>query len=399
MPDRPPRLVIVGAGIAGSLIASGLAGRSDLEMICLEKVDAAVHSDAGTGLNIGPNAIKAMHSILPERAATIIANSLPWQRWTIGLTDGRKLFDLPLSAVADNPGIRIRWSELYALLRAPLGEKIIYGADLTGCGRDSEGLFVTYAGHDGLTRTISDIDLLISADGRYSRIRETFFGKDAPSFLGVCLYRILFPVGDDCPIDDYGQWFNGSNRLLAFRVPGNFVYCAGSFTLPDDGIILDEMKGPDALRGYYTPAAGALSHECAFLVDSLVRYVDRIHWARLQDGNVRFNGEPGVLLVGDSAHPMVPTLGQGATQAAEDACAVVDEVRKALDQGTGLSDVPDRVDAVRRDRVQFVLDFSRDATDTMLAGSNPVTGTLSKLEPPFQDRLKRLYRDVPLATA
>ena len=37
------------------------------------------------------------------------------------------------------------------------------------------------------------------------------------------------------------------DRLLAFRVPGDFVYCAGSFPLAADGIIRDEMKTIEAL--------------------------------------------------------------------------------------------------------------------------------------------------------
>lgn len=398
MSRRTPRVVIIGAGIAGSLIGSGLRERSDIELICLEKVKAAGHSEAGTGLNIGPNAIKSLHSIMPERAQTIIDNSLPWRRWRIGLTGGRELFELDLLAVADYPGVRIRWSELYSLLRAPLGALVLYGAELQDCDRDENGLFVRYA-HAGSLQTLSEIDLLISADGRYSRIRERFFGADQPRFLGVCLYRVLFRVRDDCPIDDYGQWFNGSNRLLAFRVPGNLVYCAGSFTLPADGVVRDEMKTPEALRSYYTPPGGQLSRECAILVDAIAGHADRLHWARLQEGSVRYSGEPGVLLVGDSAHPMLPTLGQGATQAAEDACAAVDEIRKSLDRGEDLAAIPGRVDARRRERAQFVLDFSRDATDTMLAGADPVAGALRKLEPEFRERLKRLYRDAPLATA
>jgi len=396
--SRTPRIVIVGAGIAGSLIGSGLRDRGDIELICLEKAEAAGHSEAGTGLNIGPNAIKSLQSTMPERAQTIIDNSLPWRRWTTGLTGGRELFDLDLSAVADNPGVRIRWSELYSLLRAPLDASVLYGAELHDCGRDEDGLFVRYARAGALQR-LSGIDLLISADGRYSQIRERFFGVDQPRFLGVCLYRVLFPAPDDCPIDDYGQWFNGSNRLLAFRVPGNLVYCAGSFALPADGVVRDEMKTPEALRGYYTPPGGRLSRECAILVDAIVGSADRLHWARLQEGTVRYGGEPGVLLVGDSAHPMLPTLGQGATQAAEDACAAVDEIRKSLDRGEDLAAIPGRLDTRRRERVQFVVDFSRDATDTMLAGADPVIGSLRKLEPEFQERLKRLYRDAPLATA
>jgi salicylate hydroxylase len=43
-----------------------------------------------------------------------------------------------------------------------------------------------------------------------------------------------------------------------------------------------------------------------------------------------------------------------------------------------------------------VVDFSREATDTMLAGADPRAGTILKTERPFQEKLIRLYRDVPL---
>jgi 2-polyprenyl-6-methoxyphenol hydroxylase-like FAD-dependent oxidoreductase len=103
-----------------------------------------------------------------------------------------------------------------------------------------------------------------------------------------------------------------------------------------------------------------------------------------------------VLLLGDAAHPMVPTLGQGATQSIEDACVAVDEIRAALRAGDELSAIPARVAARRMERIRFVVDFSREATDTMLAGADPVAGTLAKTQKPFQDKLKRLYCDVAL---
>jgi salicylate hydroxylase len=390
------RILVAGAGIAGSLITSGLSGRDDIDLICLERVGADEHMDAGTGLNIGPNALKALREIMPERAQTIIANSLPWERWSIFLTDGRVLMDLALSEVSDNPGIRIRWAELYALLREPIARSIVYGAELRECGRDESGLFVGYVDRsEGGRKRIDGIDLLVGGDGRYSQVRDHFFGGEAPNFLGVCLYRLLFAAGADCPIDDYGQWFNGPNRLLAFRVPGDFVYCAGSFPIAADGNVPDVLKHPTALREAYTPAKGRPSAQAKYLIDAIERHADQIHWARLQEGTVRYGGAPGILLVGDSAHPMVPTLGQGATQAVEDVCVVVDEVNRALDLGEPLDLVPARVERRRLDRVKFVVDFSREATDTMLAGADPVAGALKKLEPAFQNRLARLYRDAP----
>jgi 2-polyprenyl-6-methoxyphenol hydroxylase-like FAD-dependent oxidoreductase len=392
------RVVVAGAGIAGSLITAGLMDDHALEIICLERVSERDASQAGTGLNVGPNALKCLAAQLPGVAATILENSLPWRVWTVALADGQVLMYLDLLKVADNFGIRIRWAELYKLLRAQIADHVLFDSEVVGCTRQSDGRTqVTFKnGGQREPRVIKDIDLLIAGDGRYSLVRQTFVGPTDPTFLGVCLYRVLYPVGADCPIDDYGQWFNGPNRLLAFRVPGNFVYYAGSFPIEVRGGIPETMKNPAMLRKAYTPENGEASREVAFLISKIEEHFERIHWARLQEGSIHFaNNTDPVLLVGDAAHPMVPTLGQGATQAVEDACVTIDVIRRALQADEPLSSVPGRVDARRRERVKFVMDFSREATDTMLAGADPRAGTILKTEPAFQEKLMRLYRDVP----
>ena len=231
MSRRRPKIVVVGAGIAGSLIVSGLRERTDCEVICLERAGADDQAEAGTGLNIGPNAMKCLDLHLPREAEAIRAASLPWRAGRSRLTSGDALMDLDLAEVADNPGIRIRWAELYALLRAPIAPLITYGAELTGCTIDGGALSARFIERaSGTAGRIDDIDLLIAGDGRYSLVRQAVLGgPETPDFLNVCLYRILVPAEPDCGIDDYGQWFNGPNRLLAFRVPGGKLYCAGSF--------------------------------------------------------------------------------------------------------------------------------------------------------------------------
>lgn len=397
MPARStPRLLVVGAGIAGSLITAGLADRDDLDLICVERSPLGGQMDEGTGLNLGPNAIKTLRAFMVGWADRLTSNSLPWQRWSVGLTDGRPLMDLALDRVADNPGIRIRWAELYALLRGDLGHKIRFGAQLLSCERSETGLAAIVRDvKTGAETRVDDIDLVIAADGRYSTARDSFLPPETPGFLGVCVYRLLFPAGNACPIADYGQWFNGPNRLLSFRVPGDFVYLAGSFPIPPGAETPDQLKTAEALRRAYMPENSALSAEADYLVRSIETHIGRIHWSRLQDGVVRYAGPDGVLFVGDAAHPMVSTLGQGATQSVEDACVVVDEIHSALDRKAGLAEVPHRVEQRRADRARFVASFSRDATDTMLAGADPVAGTLRKTEPDFLRRLEQLYRNTP----
>jgi salicylate hydroxylase len=46
--------------------------------------------------------------------------------------------------------------------------------------------------------------------------------------------------------------------------------------------------------------------------------------------------------------------------------------------------------------MRFVMQFSLEATDTMLEGADPVTGSRRKNEAPFRQRLKSLYNDVGL---
>src|SRR5215831_9247085 len=98
------RIVIVGAGVAGCVMARLLSRLDGVEVTCLERVARDDHSEAGTGLNVGPNAVKALRLVDPELADEITQASYVWRHWRISLTDGTVLFDLPLSEVADGPG-------------------------------------------------------------------------------------------------------------------------------------------------------------------------------------------------------------------------------------------------------------------------------------------------------
>ena len=392
--SRPVRIVVAGAGVAGAIAARGLAALPGVEVICLERTQEAAHQEAGTGLNVGPNAIRALRTHLPALAATIEAASMPWRRWTIGLTDGTGLVDFDIPEIAGNPGIRIRWAELYRLLREDL--PIRYGAEAEGIARQPDGRVTLRCRIDGRETELPDVDIVLAADGRYSRLRETLVGPPKPRHLGVSMYRVLLDCGADCPIDDYGQWFNGPNRLLAFRVPGDQVYCAGAFPIASpDGAIPDHMKSAETLRALYTPPRGTPSPPAAFLIDGLTRRLADIHWARVQEDEAAFQA-PGwpILFLGDAAHPMIPTLGQGATMSAEDGCLVTETVRRVLGSGGAPAEMPAAFEACRRDRVDFVMTFSRQASDTMLAGADSVAGTLAKDGAAFRDNLDRLYRDI-----
>jgi 2-polyprenyl-6-methoxyphenol hydroxylase-like FAD-dependent oxidoreductase len=397
------RIVIVGAGVAGCVMARRLARLAGVEVTCLERVSRDDHSEAGTGLNVGPNAVKALTLIDPELADSITRDSFVWRNWRISLTDGTVLFDLPLSEVAEGPGWRIRWSELYRVLREAAEPHVRYGCEIMDIGRDAadpQKTRVTWT-QDGNIGELDGIDLLIAADGRYSRTRRVISGEPSVRLTGVAIFRVLVADTSNGLIDDYEQWFNGPNRLLAFRVPPDHVYIAGTFPISPEADIADGLRAPEVLRAAYTPGSAAPSAQARWLIDAVCDNAAETHWARMQEHDLLYRAaDCNVLYLGDAAHGMVPTLGQGATQAIEDAANAAVLITRHhengdRDVGRWLADI----EAARQERMKFVMAFSLEATDTMLAGADPVAGTRHKTEAPFLDRLKALYRDIGLPLA
>ncbi|WP_417681459.1 hypothetical protein [Roseibium sp.] len=392
------RVVIIGAGVAGCVVARGLNRMPGLEIHCLERVEPGDHAESGTGLNIGPNAVQALRATDPELAGLIDEASLEWKNWRVSLTDGTILFDLPLNEVSPSNGWRLRWSELYRVLRESAEGLIRYGCTVEEMGKTSDGsgkTFVRWSDKDG-AHELTDIDLLIAVDGRFSQTRNIFAGGVNSRQIGVAIFRTLIPDTSDGLITDYEQWFNGPNRLLAYRVPPGYIYIAGTFPIAKEGETPDELKTPEALRAAYTPRTAPPGDQAKWMIDTICSPDSELHWARIQESEAR-HCEPdvNVLYLGDSSNGMVPTLGQGATQAIEGACAALAAIESRMAAGdTDVRNWLTGIEASREDRIRFVMDFSLEASDTLLAGSDPVEGTLKKRSPAFLEKLKRLYNDI-----
>ena len=233
---------------------------------------------------------------------------------------------------------------------------------------------------------------MVGGDGRYSRLRELTAGTPTPRFPGIGTWRLLVQAGPDCPIDDYVQYFCGNARLLAFTLPGGYAYIAGSFPLDGEGPIPEQTRTARAQAAYFLPSDGAPSLQVAWMLEQLERHIGDANWARTQEIDTLHQALDGrVLLIGDAAHAMFQTLGQGATQAIEDALAAADVLRAdpAAPQAAC-----EAYEARRSARVDFAKTFTREATDTLLPGFDPVAGSLAKAEEPFLSKLRTLYLDV-----
>jgi salicylate hydroxylase len=395
------RVVLVGAGVAGGVIARGLRGMSGIDLVMVERVAPRDHARAGNGLNIGPNALLALDRLLPEMAAELRAASLPWTRWRASLIDGTLLHDLPLAEVAHGPGVRIGWSELYRIVREPVADVTRYGQRCVDVvvERDGKARLTVARGADGALEEIGGIDLVIACDGRYSRVRERLCGAPAVRHLGVANFRLLIDDRGASGIDDLDQWYHGPNRLLAFRLVDGRIYLTGNFPIAPGSEIAESQKTAAFLRGAYLPSAGPTDAAGDFLIEATCRQLATLHWSRLQESGTRFHDASGhVLFVGDSAHAMAPSLGQGATQAIEDGCAFLGLFRQRHgDAGFTVAGLTAAYDGLRRARIEFVKQFSWDSSASLVMGSDPLATNRAKTTPLYRAQLRQLYGDLGFA--
>jgi salicylate hydroxylase len=391
------RILLIGAGVAGGVIARGLSRMGGVEVELVEQVAPEDHAMAGNGLNVGPNALWALEHTLPDVAAELRAASLPWTRWHAALSDGTPLYEVRLADVAPCPGIRIRWSELYRVARQQVAARTRYDRRCVGVGFAGDGTaWVTLERTaDGGREEVCDIDLLIACDGRYSQVREALCGAPSIRQLGVANFRLLIEDGGEIDIDDLEQWYTGPNRLLAFRLADRRIYLSGNFPIEAGRDIRDDEKTPEFLRQIYLPASGPVETKCRQLIDAACDRRAVLHWSRAQEIDVRFHdAQHRVLFVGDAAHAMAPTLGQGATQAIEDACALVDLFDKMRGPGFRVPELLDAYDRLRRERIDFVRRFSWDASESLLAGRDPVATNRPKAGPAYRQLLRRMYGEL-----
>ena len=71
------RIAVIGTGVAGSLLAEMLQGHRGITLDAFDRLAPGEEAEAGTGLNVGPNAMKALRLHLPQRhaAANVMAKS------------------------------------------------------------------------------------------------------------------------------------------------------------------------------------------------------------------------------------------------------------------------------------------------------------------------------------
>ncbi len=297
-----PRLLVVGAGIAG-LAAARALGRAGFSPEVIEREPTS--PDAGTGIYLPGNAARALRALGLDAEAAERAVEIPRQRFLDHR--GRLLADVDVSRLWAGVG------PCLALHRAELHDVLLKGADDTPIRagvtldrltqRDGK---VAAELSDG---TRGEYDLVIGADGIHSTVRRLAVG-DAPARpLGQVAWRFVAR----CP-QEVTTWSVMLGRRTAFLVlpigQGRaYCYC-------------DVDAGPGADR---TPERLLeLLSEFSEPAQAILESIGDVHVSAIEEVALDSWVQGHVVLVGDAAHATSPNMAEGAAMALEDALVLAE---------------------------------------------------------------------------
>ncbi len=347
---RAPRIAIVGGGIGGLAAALALERRG-AEVIVAEQ--SAALSEIGAGLNLTPNAVKALRALGVEDAVNAIASGsefLNIRSWKSGRYisrmrrgDFRQRFGAP--------NLSVHRADLLDVLAGALRTtQIRLGLRATAVEPGERGAAAQFA--DGTT---IEADIVIGADGIHSVVRTSLFGADVPRFTGCICWRGMAEVSAvprDIDVTDGALWMGPHGHVVHYRVRRgellNIVAHCDSDTWTEESWT-QRCDVSEVMASYarWHPALTRL-YPCS------TRWYK---WALYdRDPPMRWSRGRATLL-GDCAHAMLPYLGQGAAMALEDACVLAAMVAR---HGDDLSQALTAYEQIRAPRARAAVLGSRE---------------------------------------
>src|SRR5262249_53459927 len=280
--------------------------------------------EVGAGLQLGPNAVKVLRALGIEQALDAHAFE-PTNIVSVSWDRAKLRFREPLKAVSvESYGARYltaHRADLHRLLREALpDDTITLGARCTGAAwRDG---CATATVDDGCT---TEADGIIGADGLNSEVRASLFGEKSARWTQQMAWRCMVPIehvptrigpGGSVAIghDEYVGWIGPEGHVICYPIRGGELYNIFAGHVSEDWV--DESwsvpSGIDELLAGYAGWNEAL-------LEMLSHTTQCFKWG-IRDRDPLESWTVGAItLLGDAAHPMMPTLAQGAAITLEDA--------------------------------------------------------------------------------
>ena len=317
------RCAIIGGGIGGLTAALCLAERGWMIDV-FEQAEA--FSDVGAGIQLSPNAMAIYAALDPQLALRIQAAAIAPAGLEMrdGLT-GRGIFKVDLQAPDGKRSYAVeRWGQPYVNIFRPRLVEIL--ADELAAKRAVSLKLAAEVNLDQFDTLTRIYDLVVVANGLHSQIVQQRFRAQPPALSGHIAYRAVVQGGNRVPrtscvylgVDRHAVTYPvmtsggpASNIVAIIEASRTAAATVGTGWQTDDA----RQAALAAFQGFASPIGSLLDSA------EIVRPWALYHRAPLRAWHTR-----NAVLVGDAAHPMLPTFAQGAAMSIEDAWVLAQQV-------------------------------------------------------------------------
>jgi salicylate hydroxylase len=302
---------IIGGGIGGLATAIALL-KHGFNVQVYER--AKTLRPVGAGLTLTPNGLNSLEAIQPGIVELLKHAGSSLHALTLKRSTGETISSNPIQPIQQygQPILNIQWSRLQAILASVLPADVIHLQHYcVGFEQSDNKVRLFFPG--GKT---AETDLLIGADGINSIVRQTLIGDCFPRYADQVYWGAILSFNHEQLVPNVSTLFmaeDGKNFLLA-DVGEGYTFWSASAQSEDDFVhqrrIIPKARVLERFADWAEPVGAIIKATPA--ADIVERPIcDRLPLDLWSKGRVT--------LLGDAAHPVVPSLGQGANTAFEDA--------------------------------------------------------------------------------
>jgi 2-polyprenyl-6-methoxyphenol hydroxylase-like FAD-dependent oxidoreductase len=330
-------VVVAGAGPGGSVAALMLA-RAGAQVTLLER--SADRHAAGAGLLLQPNGLAVLHALGLGDQLEAVGHKLTSATVRDGFGRNIVSVDVPDFGAGLDHALAVHRAHLADVLDEALAAEpsieIARGAEVLLASPDGD---VWYARHHEVHHVRAD--LVVGADGIRSAVRA---GGDFGDRMRRTARFYVRGIANSAPDVPHGEFWTAIGLFGCAPLGDGTTYFYADVTAPASAAAVagGDTNGLIEIWRRAVPAASALLDDIDPTTPLVLTETGTVECDRFSDGRL--------VLVGDAAHAMAPTLGQGANSAFLDAAVLCAELAGDGDVPAALA----RYDAVRRPAVRKV---------------------------------------------
>jgi FAD-dependent urate hydroxylase len=295
------RILVIGAGLTGLALASGLRHRG-VDPVVVEQ--APIITEAGWAIGLSPR-----HLVALDRLGVTDRDGWPGHQ-----ADRYLLFDARSGLVETMLDVPLMFSRSDLQLSLLKGVSDLVRTGVRPIALTDHGDAVEVEFDDGVHESF---DAVIGADGIHSWTRRHVLGGPEANYSGTAVMRFQGP-NPDAELTVTALGAGGQDATLAY-----FLMDGGRKL---HGVVF--LHGPEGNRQELTPSELAdlfpeMTGPLASVIE-LMRNNPESYFANINEAVVENWVSNRVALAGDAAHAMSPVLGQGAGAGFEDAAMLAE---------------------------------------------------------------------------